>query len=41
MQVFPDQSDVADALANLTLQKAEQAIAERGSFTVALAGRAC
>ena len=38
MQVFPEQSQVADALANLTMQSAERAISERGSFTVALAG---
>lgn len=38
IQVFPEQAQVADALANLTIQAAERAISERGSFTVALAG---
>lgn len=38
IQVFPEQSQVADALANLTIQAAERAIGERGTFTVALAG---
>jgi 6-phosphogluconolactonase len=38
VQIFPEQSQVADALANLTMQAAERAISERGSFTVALAG---
>ena len=38
MQVFPDEVQVADALASLTIEAAERAISERGSFTVALAG---
>ena len=38
MQIFQDQAEVADALASLTMKAAEQAIEERGSFTVALAG---
>jgi|EP00927_Polykrikos_kofoidii_P049487 6-phosphogluconolactonase len=37
-QIFPEQAQVANALASLTLQCAAQAIEERGSFTVALAG---
>ena len=38
MHIFQDQAEVADALASLTMKAAEQAIEERGSFTVALAG---
>ena len=38
MQIFPEQKLVADALANLTIQAAERAVSERGSFAVALAG---
>jgi hypothetical protein len=38
VQIFPEPSQVADALAKLTIQAAERAIRERGSFTVALAG---
>eukprot|EP00740_Mantoniella_antarctica_P007502 CAMPEP_0181358982 /NCGR_PEP_ID=MMETSP1106-20121128/5825_1 /TAXON_ID=81844 /ORGANISM="Mantoniella antarctica, Strain SL-175" /LENGTH=248 /DNA_ID=CAMNT_0023472029 /DNA_START=145 /DNA_END=891 /DNA_ORIENTATION=- len=38
VQIFPEQREVEGALANLTVQAAEQAISERGSFTVAVAG---
>ena len=38
MQTYQKDSEVADALASLTIKAAEKAISERGSFTVALAG---
>ena len=38
MQIFPEQGDVAEALAKLTVEASKEAIAARGSFTVALAG---
>ena len=38
VQTYQKDSEVADALASLTIKAAEKAISERGSFTVALAG---
>ena len=37
-KIFPESSQVADALADLTMKAAEEAIKERGSFAVAVAG---
>ena len=37
-KIFPESSQVADALADLTMKSAEEAIKERGSFAVAVAG---